>query len=1068
MAPSKTRRKGPGATRLASAEFVGHIDSVDGGTVIGWAFSRTSPADHLQVQVLVDGQPAATLTADIFRTDLLHAGASDGYCGFTGKLPTQLLDGRSHSVQIVESNTKTPIGSMLDNVVLDRAGIEGGIDSLSDGIITGWALSRERPLERLLVQIIVDGQLASAAVADQPRSDLSGYDGGDGRHGFSTVLPTYLLDGKTHSLQVIEAESRISLLGGSDAVILTEAVKQGASERHNLYLLFDNSFYAEQIGDVEDGLSHYTQFGWREGLNPHPLFDTEYYVALYGPQLGEQDPLTHFFYVGRWNNHHTHPLFDPDGYARQRPDVAQSNLHPLLHYLNEGWKEGVRVSRFFDEGYYKAANAGVEEAGFIPLVHYLRFGWQEGRRPHPDFAPDIFARMANLPKHREPFTEFTRDALTRQISAVDPTAPKTLSIVILNLNKSLMTLQCLYFLRAYTHLSTVEVLIVDNGSAPDRFSMLCELAGDTRIIRLGANRGFGEGNNIAVDEARGTYLLFLNNDAFATPGWLPPLLAVLDTDPTVGAAGPKFLYPDGRLQEAGAMVAPDGTALQRGKHMDGSFPLFDNNGPSPVDYCSAAALVIRTESFRRILGYDLCWDPAYYEDADLCLKLRLIGQKTMYVPASKVVHIENGTSSDQQLDLRLHDVVAVNRLKFVSRWSRFLAGTSDGAEESLLTPVVPAKPRPRSLPRLGIYSPYPMVPGGGERYLLTIASALRDRFDCTLLTPDRYSSVRLATMARELELDLDHVELTRIGEATAKAPFAVFITMGNEIFPSIHGAGALNLYHCQFPFPLHGDHYASHWDKLDSYSGYIVNSEFTSHHVERAERRLGIAPKPRHVVNPPVPQIAPGAEAFRGDDQPGVILNVGRFAPGGHCKRQDIMIEAFRGLVSRSSRPLELHLAGSLGGESAARGYLTSLQQSARGLPVFFHVNVMPAQIHSLYRKASVYWHLTGIGSNVDTHPEVFEHFGITIGEAMSAGAIPVVLRHGGPAEIITDGWNGFLIANVEELLGRTMAVLHRNSNELAAVRTRAQERARQFSVSNFGDRLLELVGGKQPVARVA
>jgi O-antigen biosynthesis protein len=619
-------------------------------------------------------------------------------------------------------------------------------------------------------------------------------------------------------------------------------------------------------------------------------------------------------------------------------------------------------------------------------------------------------------------------------------------------------MQCLYFLRMYTDLSDAEIIILDNGSSAPDFALLCAIAAATKVIRLDSNRGFGEGNNIAVDETRGKLLLFLNNDVFVSEGWLTPLVSVLENDPTVSAAGPKFLYPDGTLQEAGAMVASCGTALQRGKYMDGRFSLFDQAGPSQVDYCSAATLLVRADDFKRVLGFDLCWDPAYYEDADLCLKLRLLGQKTMYVPASKVFHIENGTSSDRRLNLQLHDVVAINRLKFVSRWSGYLSGLSDGADERRLLLKNAGTRTSWELPRLGIYTPYQLVPGGGERYLLSIAASLRGIYDCTLLTPERYSRARLQTMARELDLDLDHVDLAVFSDAVGKTHFAVFIAMGNEILPSHHGAGALNLYHCQFPFPLKSEHFAANWDKMKDYDGYIVNSEFTSHYVALAEKHHGFAPKKRYVLHPPVPQVDTKQVTSPRNNGPIKILNVGRFSPDGHCKRQDVMIEAFRLFFERSARPLELHLAGTLDGSSSSRRYLASLQQAARGLPVSFHVNILPQHIHDLYRQATIYWHLTGIESDINLCPELFEHFGISIVEAMSAGAIPITIGYGGPSEFITDGSDGFLISSVEELLDRTVILLSKDERDLTAMGDRAKERAAHFSISRFADRLREVL----------
>ena len=133
----------------------------------------------------------------------------------------------------------------------------------------------------------------------------------------------------------------------------------------------------------------------------------------------------------------------------------------------------------------------------------------------------------------------------------DPTAP-AVSIIILNLNKSGLTRQCLREVWRYTEGHTYEIIVVDNGSKPEEFSKLADTPGLFKLIRLPVNRYFGEGNNIGVEASRGRYLVFLNNDAFVSKGWLEPLISTFGNEPNVGGVGPRMVYPDGRLQEAGA------------------------------------------------------------------------------------------------------------------------------------------------------------------------------------------------------------------------------------------------------------------------------------------------------------------------------------------------------------------------------------------------------------------------------------------------------------------------------------------------------------------------------------
>ena len=113
------------------------------------------------------------------------------------------------------------------------------------------------------------------------------------------------------------------------------------------------------------------------------------------------------------------------------------------------------------------------------------------------------------------------------------------SIIILNWNKAALTAQCLHEIWKHTSGARYEIVVLDNGSDPSSLAPLIGLAGKYRFIRSKINRGFGEGNNIAVEAALGRFVVFLNNDAFVTSGWLEPLVAAIK-EPGTGAAGPMF------------------------------------------------------------------------------------------------------------------------------------------------------------------------------------------------------------------------------------------------------------------------------------------------------------------------------------------------------------------------------------------------------------------------------------------------------------------------------------------------------------------------------------------------
>lgn len=630
------------------------------------------------------------------------------------------------------------------------------------------------------------------------------------------------------------------------------------------------------------------------------------------------------------------------------------------------------------------------------------------------------------------------------------------SIVIVAFNKSEYTIECLRSIWTHTAGIPYEVILVDNGSESVHCDQVRPYLGPAQFLELGTNRGFGEGNNIGVERAAGEFVLLLNNDVTATPNWLAPLVGIMDAHADAGAVGVRLVYPDGVLQEAGAYLRADGTAYQRGKGERAEASQYD--ALEVVDYCSAAAVLVRKEIFLRVLGFDLCYDPAYYEDSDLCLKIEAMGFRTYYCPQTTVIHHEGATSRDASLNQGLHNVVEVNRQKFLARWQdRLRAGPPGTAVAAPLPERVAA---PESGParvgaaapvlRVGLYTPYNILPGGGERYLLSIAEALRGFADVELVASHPWSRLRLLTTARELGVDVGNIRPVTVAEACGREPYDVFVAMGNEIVPPIAPLGKRNIFHCQFPFPVDKQTFVKRRDWLNGYGSIIVNSGFTQHHVSDQLARNGLDTSiPVAVIAPPVVQLT-NTDTVKLP----IILNVGRFFRGGHNKKQLDMVRAFKRIVDQGrGKGWELHLAGAAHPEFEHREYLLKVVEEAQGYPIKIHVNPPLPLLRQLYHEASLYWHATGFDIDENRFPEQHEHFGITTVEAMSAGCIPIVVATAGQREIVQDGENGFLWRSLTELRITTVrAIANFDTAEMQVLRANAVRRANEFSSGVFAD----------------
>ena len=211
-----------------------------------------------------------------------------------------------------------------------------------------------------------------------------------------------------------------------------------------------------------------------------------------------------------------------------------------------------------------------------------------------------------------------------------------------------------------------ELIIVDNDSDEVMRAWLSQIR-DVQVIFNEGNRGFGPATNQGAALARGEYLLLLNSDAFVHRGWAPPLLEAL-TEYTVGAAFPCLLHPDGSLQDAGVLLAKDGTVLVYG---DGDDPQrLCYRFRRFVDTGTAACMLIRRDTFDALGGFDARYAPAYYEDVDLCMRLTQRGMRVLYEPRSLVTHQRYGSSSTAQAA----ELSERNRGTFVERWGSQLIG----------------------------------------------------------------------------------------------------------------------------------------------------------------------------------------------------------------------------------------------------------------------------------------------------------------------------------------------------------------------------------------------------------
>jgi GT2 family glycosyltransferase len=215
-------------------------------------------------------------------------------------------------------------------------------------------------------------------------------------------------------------------------------------------------------------------------------------------------------------------------------------------------------------------------------------------------------------------------------------AQPAVSVIVLNWNGAAFLSRCLAALQAQTY-TDFEVMVVDNGSTDHSVDDVEARWPGFRVLRLEHNLGFAVANNQGAQLARGRWLVFLNNDAFPQPDWLERLVEAALAWPAFTFFASRLMYASdpNRIQAAGDVLHVSGFAWSR-----------DSGAPVEAGHldvaevfspCAAAAMYQR-QAFLEVGGFNQDFI-SHLEDVDLGFRLRLAGQRCLYVPSAVVAHL---------------------------------------------------------------------------------------------------------------------------------------------------------------------------------------------------------------------------------------------------------------------------------------------------------------------------------------------------------------------------------------------------------------------------------------------
>jgi glycosyltransferase involved in cell wall biosynthesis len=234
-------------------------------------------------------------------------------------------------------------------------------------------------------------------------------------------------------------------------------------------------------------------------------------------------------------------------------------------------------------------------------------------------------------------------------------------------------------------------------------------------------------------------------------------------------------------------------------------------------------------------------------------------------------------------------------------------------------------------------------------------------------------------------------------------------------------------------------------EAIKKYDIVIANSAYTSRWIRKRWGRSSV------LIEPPI-----DTDFFTFDEacvREKMIISVGRFFSGGHNKKHIELIELFA--MMRADRVIPddwmLVLIGSLDkSRSEHLHYFEQVVKKSKGLPVKIITDIGLDDLKAYYQKSYCYIHVTGWGEKIDSHPERFEHFGITTCEAMSSGCVPFVYDAAGSSEVVNSELVGFKFNSFNELSRKFNFFLNLNTRETEKIRHAARRHVLKYSKIEF------------------
>jgi GT2 family glycosyltransferase len=247
-----------------------------------------------------------------------------------------------------------------------------------------------------------------------------------------------------------------------------------------------------------------------------------------------------------------------------------------------------------------------------------------------------------------------------------------LSIIVVGWNVKTDLLGCLGSIEANRPHAEYEIIVVDNASTDSSVIDVQRQFPNVTVIANGINRGFAAANNQGFEDSRGDYVLFLNPDTIVESGSLDTLIGFMDDNEDVGVCGPKLLNDDGTIQPSvrqfptfrGTLHCHTVFRLSRvfqRQYKKWLMKDFRHDRQMDVDQVMGAALMARRSVIEQVGKMDERYF-MYYEEVDLCYRIKGAGWRVVFVPEAVITHL--GGKSAEQIPLERRIMMLRSLLSF--------------------------------------------------------------------------------------------------------------------------------------------------------------------------------------------------------------------------------------------------------------------------------------------------------------------------------------------------------------------------------------------------------------------